>query len=253
MLPASSPAASREEYGAMPRLLRLLSPVLILALAWAGPARAADEKIKLKKGDRIVFLGDSITQAGNDPKNPTGYVNLIREELKKKHPDHDLEVIGAGVSGNKVPDLQRRVDKDVIAKKPTLVFIYIGINDVWHGEKDPTKGTSPEKYEEGLKEVIKKIQDAGARVVLCTPSVIGEKLGGKNNLDAKLDEYADISRKVAREMKVPVCDLRKTFVERLKEKNADDQEKGVLTNDRVHLNEAGNRFVAEQMLNMIGD
>src|SRR5262249_51530973 len=146
----------------------------------------------LKKGERIIFLGDSITQAGAGPK---GYVTLVRKALTEKHKDLGVTVIGAGISGNKVPDLQRRVKKDVVDKKPTLVVIYIGINDVWHGASDPAKGTSKEKFEAGLKEVIGKIKDAGGRVVLCTPSVIGEKKGGANKLDKKLDEYADISRK----------------------------------------------------------
>src|SRR6202012_5324185 len=109
----------------------------------------------------------------------------------KKHPDLGIEVIGAGISGNKVPDLQRRLDKDVLAKKPTLVVIYIGINDVWHGETDPARGTPKEKFEAGLKDIIGKIQAAGGRVVLCTPTVIGEKKAGTNKLDARLDEYAD--------------------------------------------------------------
>ena len=162
-------------------------------------------------------------------------------------------MIGAGVSGNKVPDLQARLDKDVLAKKPTVVVIYIGINDVWHGEKDPAKGTSKEKYEAGLRDVIKRCQDAGARVVLCTPSVIGEKNDGSNTNDPKLDEYSDISRAVAKDLKVPVCDLRKAFQAYEKDHNADNKESGVLTGDRVHLNEAGNKFVAEQMLKMFGD
>ena len=98
---------------------------------------AADKDNQLKKGDRIVFLGDSITQGGVSPK---GYVTLIKNRMAEKHKDLEIEVIGAGISGNKVPDLQKRLDKDVIAKKPTLVVIYIGINDVWHGENDPAKG-----------------------------------------------------------------------------------------------------------------
>jgi isoamyl acetate esterase len=206
--------------------------------------------IALKKGDRIVFLGDSITQAGVGPK---GYVTLIRKTLNEKRKDLGIEVIGAGVSGNKVPNLQARLDKDVLAKKPTLVVIYIGINDVWHGEKDPARGTSKEKFEEGLKDIIGKITKAGARVLLCTPSVIGEKKDGANSLDARLDEYADISRKVAKELKVPLCDLRRAFVDHLKSSNADNKDRGVLTSDRVHLNEAGNRFVADAMLKSLGE
>ena len=210
----------------------------------------ADELVPLKKGERIVFLGDSITQGGVGPK---GYVTKIKETLQAKHKDLDIEIIGAGISGNKVPNLQSRVDKDVIAKKPTIVYIYIGINDVWHGEKDPARGTTPEKFEAGLKEVIGKCTATGARVILCTPTVIGEKKAGANSLDAKLDEYADISRKVATELKLPLCDLRKAFVDHLKDNNPEDKEKGVLTGDRVHLNEAGNKLVADTMLKMLAN
>jgi lysophospholipase L1-like esterase len=232
----------------MPRLTRLaLSAAVALA---AVPAFAADEPpVPLQKGDRIVFLGDSITQAGAGPK---GYVTLINEALQDKKKDLGIEVIGAGISGNKVPDIQGRLEKDVLAKKPTVVVIYIGINDVWHGEKDPTKGTPKDKYEAGLRDVIGRCQDAKARVILCTPSVIGEKADGSNTNDAKLDEYADISRKVAADLKVPVCDLRKEFIAKLKKDNADNKDKGVLTGDGVHLNDAGNRFVADVILKMFG-
>jgi hypothetical protein len=100
----------------------------------------------------------------------------------------------------------------------------------------------------GLKQIIGKITASGARVILCTPSVIGEKPDGGNSLDRLLDAYSDISRQVAKETKVPLCDLRKAFLDYLKEHNPDKKESGVLTSDRVHLNEVGNRFVAEVML-----
>lgn len=193
--------------------------VVLCAAAAALPAARADDApapVKLKKGDRIVFLGDSITQGGGGPE---GYITVIKKHLEEKHKDLGIDVVNAGISGNKVPDLQRRVEKDVIAKKPTIVFIYIGINDVWHGEKDPARGTPKDKFEAGLKEVIGKIKEGGAQVIVCTPTVIGEKKDGKNNLDAKLDEYSDVSRSVAKELKLPLCDLRKAFVEHLKANN----------------------------------
>ncbi len=208
----------------------------------------AGDAPSLKKGDRIVFLGDSITAGGVGPK---GYVTVIKNHLKEKHADLGIEIIGAGISGNKVPNLQKRLEKDVLARKPTVVVIYIGINDVWHGEKNAANGTSPEAFEAGLRDIIGKIQKANARVVLCTPSVIGEKTGGGNNLDAKLDEYSAISRKVAGDTKSQLCDLRKGFVDYLKTANKDNKAAGVLTSDRVHLNEAGNRFVADAMLSVL--
>lgn len=229
-------------------MLRVACAVLF-SLTIIHTARA-DELVPLKKGERIVFLGDSITQQGA---GKNGYVSKIKDELNAKHKDLEIEIIGAGISGNKVPNLQSRVDKDVVAKKPTIVFIYIGINDVWHGEKDPAKGTTPEKFEAGLKEVIGKCTAAGAKVILCTPTVIGEKKAGANSLDAKLDEYAGISRKVAAELKIPLCDLRKAFVDHLKDNNPEDKAQGILTGDRVHLNEAGNKLVAETMLKMLAN
>jgi lysophospholipase L1-like esterase len=220
---------------------------LLLAAAAAAPAFAADPSAPpLKKGDRIVFLGDSITQAGVGPK---GYVTLVKARLAEKYPDLGVEVVGAGISGNKVPDLQRRLEKDVLAKKPTLVVIYIGINDVWHGEKDPARGTPKDKFEAGLKDIVTKIQEGGAKVVLCTPTVIGEKK--ENKLDKLLDEYADASRGVAKETGSPLCDLRKAFRDHLATANAEDKEKGVLTSDRVHLNDAGNKLVADTILGVI--
>ena len=215
------------------------------ATALASPTLAADEPPPLKKGEKIVFLGDSITAAGVSPK---GYVTLIKNALTEHHKDLGIQVIGAGISGNKVPDLQKRLNKDVLAKKPSLVVIYIGINDVWHGETDPAKGTPKDKYEAGLKEIIGKIKDSGARVVLCTPTVIGEKKAGANKLDAKLDEYAEMSRKVAKDTGAQLCDLRKAFVEYLAKHNPDNKEKGVLTGDRVHLNDTGNKLVADTIL-----
>jgi lysophospholipase L1-like esterase len=230
-------------------LRKLLPFAIAFAFAMPSVGRAADNgRISLHKGDRILFLGDSITQAGV---GKNGYITLIKQALDMKYAE--LEIIGAGISGNKVPDLQRRVERDVVAKKPTVVFIYIGINDVWHGEKDPSRGTPKDEFEAGLKEVIGKISAAGARVIVCTPTVIGEKNDGSNRNDKKLDEYSAISRKVAKELKLPVCDLRKAFLKYLKEHNAENKDRGILTTDTVHLNGAGNKLVAETMLKMLGE
>jgi lysophospholipase L1-like esterase len=212
-------------------------------LAGTGRVPAAEA---LRKAERIVFLGDSITQAGAAPR---GYVTLVREALAKQYADRGIEVIGAGISGNRVPDLEARLDRDVLEKKPTLVVIYIGINDVWHSLQN--RGTSKPDFEQGLRRIIKRLQDAGARVILCTPSVIGEKHDGSNPLDAMLDEYSQISRTVAAETHSRLLDLRRQFVAHLKARNRENADKSVLTDDGVHLNSAGNQFVAERMLEAV--
>ena len=93
----------------------------------------AEKQVELKKGDRIIFFGDSLTAlAGQEaPKEHVtkGYVRIVRETLRAKHTDKKIEVDWVATGGHTVPDLLKRVDKDVIAKKPTIVVIQIGCND----------------------------------------------------------------------------------------------------------------------------
>lgn len=229
------------------RLIRLLGflPVAMIAIGTTMHTAAAD--IQLKQGDRIVFLGDSITQAGA---RPDGYVTLVRDAINTAHPDLGVEVIGAGISGHKVPDCQERLERDVLDKQPTWVVIYIGINDVWHSTNN--RGTSEKDFADGLKDMIDRIRAKDAKVVLCTASVIGEKTDGSNTLDEMLDRYCDISRKVAADNDVELLDLRKLFLEHLTKNNRENRPHSVLTTDGVHLNAAGNRFVADCMLTKLG-
>jgi hypothetical protein len=82
--------------------------------------------------------------------------------------------------------------------------------------------------------------------------VIGEKTDGSNKLDGMLEEYSAISRSVATETKSQLLDLRKAFADYLKKANDKNQENKILTTDGVHLNDAGNQFVADQMLSAFG-
>jgi lysophospholipase L1-like esterase len=197
--------------------------------------------------DRIVFFGDSITEQGEQP---DGYVTLVRDTLIKQFPG--IVIIGGGISGNRVPQLQERLDRDVLSKKPTLVVIYIGINDVWHFDKHGT-GTPKDQFESGLRDVVSRIRKTGARVVLCTPSVIGERRHGENKFDVMLDEYSGIGRKIAKELHARICDLRLAFIDYLSKHNPRNREEGILTLDSVHLSDAGNRLVAETILKTLSE
>ena len=191
------------------------------------------------KPKKVIFFGDSITQAGV---KGNGYINLLKKEIDSSK----FQLLGAGVGGNKVYDLYLRMEDDVLNKKPDLVFIYIGINDVWHKLGAKT-GTDFDKYLKFYQALINKIQANGAKIVMCTPTVIGEKKEDKNEVDGDLNKYANGVRDLAAKNNIPLCDLRKTFVDYLTINNTEDKEKGVLTTDRVHLNDAGNRLVAETM------
>jgi lysophospholipase L1-like esterase len=195
------------------------------------------------KPKRIIFFGDSITQQGV---SKNGYVTLIKQSLDSTK----YNVIGAGIGGNKVYDLYLRLEDDVLNKKPDLVVIYVGINDVWHKQSSHT-GTDYDKYLKFYQALINKIQGVGSKVVLVTPSVVGEKKDGTNELDADLNKYAAGIRELAAKNNLPVCDLRKIFTEYEAKNNPEDKEKGVLTVDRVHLNETGNKLVADELLPLV--
>lgn len=220
-----------------------MKKLTVLALLAGVLTLAAFKTFKVKK---IIFFGDSITQAGVQPK---GYITVFKNNLDKAG-IKGYDVIGAGIGGNKVYDLYLRMDDDVLAKSPAITVIYVGVNDVWHKSMFGT-GTDPDKFEKFYNAIIKKLEKNGSKVVICTPAVIGEKKNGENKQDADLDKYSDIIRKIATEQNVPLVDLRKTFNEYEAANNKDDVEKGVLTVDGVHMNDAGNALLAEKMWDAI--
>lgn len=206
----------------------------------------SDSGLEQESHLRVVFLGDSITESGA---LPGGYVTLVADSLGALYGDGMVEVAGAGISGNKVPDLLSRLQADVLAQQPSHVVIYIGINDVWHHfEFDHVTGTEPEVFDSGLRQLVARIDSAGASVLLCTPSVIGEDPDSPAPVNRRLAEYAEISRRVAVETGARLCDLRKEFEDHLRGANPEKAYEGILTTDGVHLSERGNRFVADFMV-----
>lgn len=193
---------------------------------------------------RIVFFGDSITQAGV---KPGGYITVLGDLLKQKGIQDQYELLGAGIGGNKVYDLYLRVEDDVLAKAPNTVVIWVGVNDVWHKKTSGT-GTDADKFEKFYNALIKKLQAKNIKVLICTPAAIGERTDFSNELDGDLNKYANIIRGIAQKNNVPLIDLRKAFLDYNLANNAENKDRNVLTTDGVHLNEKGNQFVAEQML-----
>jgi len=200
-----------------------------------------------QKKQRIVFFGDSITQAGA---NPGGYIMRIDSMCNKEGLKESYEFVGAGVSGNKVYDLYLRMEEDVLAKNPDKVFIYIGVNDVWHKSSSGT-GTDADKFEKFYVAIIKKLLDKNIKVVLCTPATIGEKNDYSNPQDGDLNQYSKIIRGLAAKNNLALIDLRKLFVDYNVANNPENKTKGILTTDGVHLNAKGNQLVADEMWKLI--
>jgi lysophospholipase L1-like esterase len=142
------------------------------------------------------------------------------------------------------------MEEDVMSKGPDVVLIFVGVNDVWHKRTYGT-GTDADKFEKFYTAIIDKLQAKNIKVILCTPAAIGEKTDFSNELDGDLNKYSTIIRSLAEKNKLPLVDLRKSFLDYNKQFNTENKESGILTSDKVHLNEQGNKFVAEEMWKVI--
>jgi len=177
-----------------------------------------------QKATRVIFFGDSITQAGV---KPGGFIALMGEALKQKGLADQYELIGAGIGGNKIYDLYLRMEDDVLAKHPDLVIIWVGVNDVWHKASYGT-GTDADKFEKFYIAIIKKLQANNIRVILCTPATIGERTDFTNQQDGDLNRYSQIIRDLAGKNNCGLLDLRKIFLEYNLQNNPDNKESGIL-------------------------
>ena len=194
-----------------------------------------------QKKNKVIFFGDSITQAGVQP---GGYITRIDSMCKVEKLSDRYEFVGAGIGGNKIYDLYLRMDDDVLAKNPDIVLIYVGVNDVWHKSMYGT-GTDPDKFERFYQAVINKIKAKGSKIIMATPAAIGEKTDFSNPQDGDMNEYSNIIRQLGKKNGLPIVDLRNLFHEYGLKNNPDNKDRGILTTDRVHLNAKGNQFVAE--------
>jgi lysophospholipase L1-like esterase len=199
------------------------------------------------KTQKVIFFGDSITQQGA---KPGGYILRMKDALEKKNIGSNYDLIGAGIGGNKVYDLYLRMDDDVLAQHPDIVFIWVGVNDVWHKTMSGT-GTDADKFEKFYTAIINKFLDRNIHLVLVTPAVIGEKTDYTNQQDGDLNAYAQIIRNLAQKFHTGLVDLREIFHTYELKSNPGNKESGILTVDKVHLNEAGNQLVADTFLDAL--
>src|SRR5438552_1183662 len=149
----------------MPPMKRPIFVLTLLAAPFLCAIAAEDDrKVELKKGDRILFFGDSLTYlAGKEePKKfvTKGYVRIVQETLDKTHKDLGIQVDWVATGGHTVPDLIDRLAKDVLPKKPTIVVIQIGCNDARRLDKDV--------FRKSLEDLIDRLHKEKIQVVQCT-------------------------------------------------------------------------------------
>jgi lysophospholipase L1-like esterase len=212
--------------------------IAMLVLCW-GVAGIAVAEIAVKDGQRIAFLGDSITAKGF--LNPNGYVNLTIAGLKA----NGIRVIAipAGIVGHKSNQMLKRLKKDVLDRNPDWLILSCGVNDVWHG----THGVSLDEYRVNIAAIVEQCQDADVRVLILTATVIGEELDSGYNM--KLAPYNEFLRTLAIEKNCRLADLNAMFQKHIVTRSKPGY---LLTTDGIHMNSEGDRLMAEGILRAFG-
>jgi lysophospholipase L1-like esterase len=208
------------------------------------PATPAELKAGPQAGQKVAFLGDSITQFGWS--NPTGYVHLVDMAMEKQ--GRKIEVIPAGVSGNTSKDMLARLERDVLSKKPDWMTLSCGVNDVWHG----ANGVPLDGYKQNITSIVEQATNAGIKVVILTATMIREDQ--PNDLNQKLIAYNAFLHDLAQQKGLPIADLNADEQAELAKMNAETPNvpPPILTVDGVHMNGLGNEMMAAGILRAFG-
>ena len=196
---------------------------------------------------KILFQGDSITDAGRSRENDevvgTGYPLLVKAELGLEEPGK-YEFINRGISGNRVVDVYARIKADIINLAPDMMSILIGVNDVWH-EFSRENGVDADKFYKIYDMLIEEVKAAlpNIKIMIMGPFVLKasateEKWDG---FSTETKKRAEMAKKIADKYNLPFIELQAGF---------DELEKAMPASywlaDGVHPTPMGHEYIKNQ-------
>src|SRR5881394_1019576 len=191
-----------------------ISTVLTVSALFApAPTKAADkDHFALKDGDRVVFYGDSIT-------DQRLYTTFAETYVVTRFPEMNVTFVHSGWGGDRVTGggggpIDVRLRRDVVAYKPTVMTIMLGMND---GSYRAFDETIFETYAKGYQHIIDSVKEAlpGVRITAIEPSPFDDVTqpprfeGGYN---AVLARYSQFVKELADREKLSVADLNSPVV-----------------------------------------
>ena len=205
--------------------------------------------IDIRDGMRLLFQGDSITDAGRK-ETPhglgRGYVLMAAGFLQARRPSLRLEVLNRGVSGNRAKDLAARWGPDCLELQPDVVTVLIGVNDTWrrYDGRDPT---TPEAFERSYREVLELTRDRlQAKIVVMEPFLLpcpADRLAWREDLDPKID----VARRLARGFAAALVPLDGAFAAAA----VRSRDPSYWAPDGVHPTPAGHGLIASEWLRAV--
>lgn len=215
-------------------LLFLLACVSLLS---AAPLKTAQLLAAGKEPVRIVCIGDSITGVYYHSGGLRAYPEMLQIALQKIHPQAQVTVRNAGISGDTTTGGLKRLERDVLAHKPHLVTVMFGMNDLVR--------TPMADFQNNLREIIRRCRAIDAEVVLSTQNSIVES---PQRPGTKLAEFTQAIRDIAKAESLSVADCFAAF----EAVHAQDAlEWNLLLSDPIHPNMAGHKLFAETIAQTI--
>ena len=201
---------------------------------------------------RILFQGDSITDAGRDKRNyfdlGNGYPKYSAENLKKAYPDVDFEFINLGISGNRTDQLFDRLYPDAISLQPDVISILIGVNDVWHRHGASKIMTTDEQFELNYRTILRELKaKTNAKIMILVPFALDYEDEMREHIKSELPSVQKIVYELAEEFADVCIPLDKLFGEAV----ASQAEPLWYSGDGVHPNANGAAFIGEHYANYI--
>lgn len=189
--------------------------------------------------DRIVFIGDSITDAGRDRADPAslgdGYVSLLADGFAAQ----GATVRNLGISGNRAKDLAARWDAELMPTGPDLLTVYVGVNDMWR-RFDSDDPTSAADFESTLRALLTQVVEAHRpRLILMEPFFL-PVLAEQQEWLPDLDEKRAVVRALAAEFGAELVPLHDIFTAAASEHPIAD-----LAPDGVHPTSLGSEIIAD--------
>jgi len=234
----------------------LASIPVIISSSMTSEKKQGGKYSLFRKGNTILFQGDSITDAGREkekqlPNNPrsfgSGYAFLIASKLLNALASKDLTLYNRGISGNKVFQLAERWEADCFNLNPDVLSILIGVNDYWHMRNGVYDGTI-RIYENDYRILLQRTKDKlpDLSLIICEPFAVVDTSAVDKTWIKPMKEYQNVAKMLANEFGAIWVPFQKVFDEAVKHAPA-----RYWTADGVHPSMPGAQLMAEAWLKSI--
>ena len=226
------------------QLTAMIAAIALASATTAAPSLAPKAAARLAAGQevRVVAFGDSITGIYYHSGSRRAWPEMLQLALRQLYPKAKTTVFNAGSSGHTTDRGLRRIKKDVLDRKPHVVVVKFGMNDLAYGEVDAaTNAKRKAHYAANLANIVNQCRGVGAELILCTANSVYPEAAPKRP-PSRLAEFARVAHKQAKFLDVPVVNIH----DRWEQIRRDTPTRWrLLMSETIHPSMAGHKCIAQ--------